>query len=149
MVDEMLEELSEQVCLGLLHGTVVGRIAVVVEHFPVVVPVNYRMVELGGAPAIVLCTRAGNVIDSGATKVAVLQIDGIDPTRHCGWSVLARGLLHHLDAKVVAALREQLEPLSWVTEGRDSWLAIEELHITGRRFRAADVQWAFDIRGYL
>ena len=148
MVDEMLEELSEQVCLGLLHGTVVGRIAVVVDHFPVVVPVNYRLVELGGAPAIVLCTRPGNVIDSGATKVA-LQIDGIDPTYHCGWSVLERGLLHHLDAKVVAALREQLEPLSWVTEGRDSWLAIEELCITGRRLRAADVQWAFHIGGYL
>src|SRR5947208_16112754 len=46
--DAWLEELSYENCMGLLRQGVVGRIAVVVDQFPVVLPVNYRLVETSG-----------------------------------------------------------------------------------------------------
>jgi nitroimidazol reductase NimA-like FMN-containing flavoprotein (pyridoxamine 5'-phosphate oxidase superfamily) len=148
MVDELLEELSEEVCLDLLRAYDVGRIAVVVEGDPVVVPINYLAVDRDGEPAIVLRTRRGNVIDSGSTRAA-LQIDGIDPVHQCGWSVLARGVLRHLDDDAIAALEEHPRARSWLGATRDTWLVIEHLRISGRRLRAPEAQWAFHIRGYL
>ena len=97
MADEMLEELSEQVCLGL-------------------------------------CMAPSSA--------------DIDPTYHCGWSVLARGLAASLGCEGRRRAASNSSSPSWVIEERDAWLAIEELRITGRRLRA-DVEWAFDIRGYL
>jgi nitroimidazol reductase NimA-like FMN-containing flavoprotein (pyridoxamine 5'-phosphate oxidase superfamily) len=48
MTEAWLEELSYDECLDLLRANSVGRIAVVVEEFPVVLPVNYRLVEARG-----------------------------------------------------------------------------------------------------
>ena len=148
MSRELLEELPEQVCLSLLYANNVGRIAVVVDGCPEVMPVNYRVVDLAGAPAVVVRTRRGNVIDSSAINVA-FEIDGIDPAHRSGWSVLVKGELHHVDPPLADMLRDRLESLSWLPEGNDSWLAIQQLQITGRRLHAPEAQWAFHIRGYL
>ena len=45
MSDAWLEELPYEECVELLAAQSVGRIAVIVEGGPVVVPVNYRLVE--------------------------------------------------------------------------------------------------------
>lgn len=147
MNDQMLDQLSTDRCFDLLRIHLVGRIAVVVDGFPIVMPVNYRVVDAGGKHWVVFRTRHGNEIDRGAIN-ASFQIDSVDPAHHNGWSVLVRGRLAHLDRHRISQLTDQFDPQPWAP-GRESWLALEATQVTGRRLRSADVEWAFHVRGYI
>jgi nitroimidazol reductase NimA-like FMN-containing flavoprotein (pyridoxamine 5'-phosphate oxidase superfamily) len=145
-MDPMMEELSPSECAGLLAACEVGRIGVIVDGEPVVVPVNYRWLPDDRSSYLAIRTRPGNVIDRGAAAVA-FEIDGVDTLHHAGWSVLVRGTMHHLGDPTVR--RESIDPHPWLTRDRDSWLVIEARSITGRRLRPMEVEWAFHLRGYL
>jgi nitroimidazol reductase NimA-like FMN-containing flavoprotein (pyridoxamine 5'-phosphate oxidase superfamily) len=147
MSDTWLEELSYADCLALLRQQVVGRIGVVVNEFPVVFPVNYRLVETRAITWIAIRTRPGNVIEQAGKNVA-FEIDGVDPFHHQGWSVLVRGTLHHVDPDA-ADFRERFDPDPWVLAERDAWLVIEPFAITGRQLHPATTEWSFHLRGYL
>jgi hypothetical protein len=123
MEETWAEELDLDTCLDRLRAHTVGRVGVLVEGFPLVLPVNYRLMETAGRTWVVLRTRTGNVIDTASERVA-FEIDGID------------------------AFRERFDPEPWLGE-RDSWLMIEPFSITGRELRAAEQLWAYDARAYL
>ena len=142
-----LEELTREECLELLRAGGVGRIAFEVDACPVILPVNYRLVETSGRLWIALRTRPGNVIASAPSLVA-FQIDEIDPARHEGWSVLARGTLHAVDPDA-ADFRERFDPHPWILAERDSWLIIDPFALTGRRLHGARPEWAFTDGAYL
>jgi nitroimidazol reductase NimA-like FMN-containing flavoprotein (pyridoxamine 5'-phosphate oxidase superfamily) len=150
MSDAWLEELPYEECVELLAARSVGRIAVIVEGGPVVVPVNYRLVAAHGVTPgvwIALRTRPGNVIDQAADGVA-FEIDTIDTLHQEGWSVLVRGTLHQIDSDA-AHIRDRFDPQPWLDDQRDVWLLIEPFAISGRRLHAAETVWAFHIRAYL
>ena len=107
MSDAQLETLSVDECLALLRGQSVGRVAVVHNEFPIVLPVNYRLVETTGPTWVALRTRPGNVIDHAPMPVA-FEIDRIDITEQEGWSVLVRGTLHHVNPDATSACRQSL-----------------------------------------
>jgi nitroimidazol reductase NimA-like FMN-containing flavoprotein (pyridoxamine 5'-phosphate oxidase superfamily) len=65
-----LLEIPYHDCLELLKFGNLGRIAVVVDGFPVVVPVNYRLVESTGRTWIAFRTRVGNVLDRDRAPAA-------------------------------------------------------------------------------
>ena len=74
MSDAWLETMSHEECVELLRAHSVGRIAFVSDGAPIVLPVNYRIVEAHGTtPAtwIALRTRPGNVIDRAPLAVAL------------------------------------------------------------------------------
>ncbi|MGQ0433823.1 MAG: pyridoxamine 5'-phosphate oxidase family protein [Microthrixaceae bacterium] len=148
----MLDNISLDECQALLRSNRVGRIAVVVDEFPVVLPVNYRIVETTGRETsartwVALRTRPGNVIDRAPMNVA-FEIDGIDAPRREGWSVLVRGTLHHVDPDA-ADYRDRFDPEPWLITEREAWLVIEPFAISGRRLRAEEPEWAFHPRAYL
>lgn len=145
--DGFLEEIPFEDCLQLLRVVPVGRISVVVDTYPVVLPVNYRLVETSGRAWIAIRTRAGNVIDR-APMNAAFEIDGIASAHREGWSVVVRGSLHHVDPEA-ADFREHFDPHPWLGDELDSWMMIEPFSITGRRLHGADPAWAFAPRGYL
>jgi nitroimidazol reductase NimA-like FMN-containing flavoprotein (pyridoxamine 5'-phosphate oxidase superfamily) len=147
MTDAWLEHLSLEECVRLLGDGTVGRLALVVDDFPVVLPVNYRLVESSALTWVALRTRPGNVIDRASMHVA-FEIDSIDPMYRQGWSVLVRGTLHHVDPDA-ADFRERFDPEPWILAERDAWLAVQPFAITGRRLHAAESEWAFNPRGYL
>lgn len=147
MDDARLEELPIEDCLRLLGQRSVGRVAVVVDGSPIVLPVNYRLVKTSGLTWVALRTRPGGVIEQAAMNVA-FEIDDIDPVHHQGWSVLVRGTLHHVDPDA-ADFRERFDPEPWILADRDAWLVIEPFAISGRKLHPAEVEWAFHIRGYL
>lgn len=147
MSDAQLEVLSLEDCLALLRGHVVGRVAVVDNEFPVVVPVNYKLVETRGPVWVGIRTRPGNVIDHPAMPAA-FEIDGYSITEQEGWSVLVRGTLQHVDPDR-GGLWEGHDPQPWLNDERDAWLAIEPFSITGRLLRSPQPQWAFHLRGYV
>ena len=142
-----LESLSHEECLELLRKGVVGRIAFSIDDFPVILPVNYRLMETSGRVWIALRTRPGNVIERAPVNVA-FEIDGIDVTQHQGWSVLARGTLHQVDPDA-ADFRERFDPEPWIEAERDSWLIIDPFALTGRRIHGARPEWAFHESSYL
>ena len=142
-----LETLSHEECLALLRDGVVGRIAFSVDDFPVILPINYRLMETAGRVWIALRTRPGNIIERAPVNVA-FEIDDIDPTHHQGWSVLARGTLHEVDPEA-ADFRKRFDPEPWIEVARDSWLIIDPFALTGRRLRGARPEWAFVESAYL
>ena len=74
------QPLTAAECLELLAGCTVGRIAVVHEGYPVVLPVNFVLSRMDGAPVIAIRTRPGNVIDHTGELVA-FEVDGVDAAR--------------------------------------------------------------------
>jgi uncharacterized protein len=125
----MLDELSLGECLRFLAGNQIGRIAVVVDDFPVVFPVNYRFVDrIVDGPILVVRARPDQAVGAG-------------------WSVLVRGLVQHVDAADLANL-PFADPHPWAP-GRDEWLVITPIAITGRRLIAGDIGWGFHPLGYL
>jgi nitroimidazol reductase NimA-like FMN-containing flavoprotein (pyridoxamine 5'-phosphate oxidase superfamily) len=147
MSDSWLEDLSYELCVELLRTNTVGRIGLVIDDAPAVLPVNYRLVETVGLTFLALRTRPGNLFERADLKVA-LEIDGIDPTHQEGWSVLARGTLHRVDPDA-ADFKQRFDPEPWLTPERDAWLIIEPYSITGRRLHAPPSEWHFHPRGYL
>ncbi len=147
MDEAWLETLDPETCLEHLRTQNVGRLAVVVDGAPIVLPVNYRLVETSGLTWVALRTRPGNVLDQVSTKVA-FEIDDIDPTVRRGWSVLVRGSLQHVDPDA-ASFRDRFDAEPWLRTERDSWLVIEPFSITGRELHPAQPDWAFHIDAYL
>jgi nitroimidazol reductase NimA-like FMN-containing flavoprotein (pyridoxamine 5'-phosphate oxidase superfamily) len=142
-----LETLAYEECVDQLRGASVGRIGVIEHGFPVVLPVNYPLVETTGPPWVAIRTRPGNVLDQRNAPVA-FEIDNIEPMHQCGWSVLVRGTLHHVNPDS-ADFRERFDPQPWLTQDRDTWLIIEPFTITGRRLQHTENEWAFHRHAYL
>lgn len=135
-VEGQLVELRRDECLALLRQAVVGRIGLVVDDFAVIVPVGFRTVGDGDDVAIAIRTRSGSAADHAAT--ATFEVDAVDGYHHEGWSVLVRARVeHHLDEAGPALPEAHL--VSWVA-GRDRWLVLRPVTISGRRLRAADVE---------
>lgn len=147
MDDAWLEQLPIEDCLSLLGQRSVGRIAVIVDGGPIVLPVNYRLVQTCGLTWVAIRTRPGGVIEHADMNVA-FEIDDVDLVHRQGWSVLVRGTLHHVDPDA-ADFRERFDPEPWLQADRDAWLVIEPFSISGRALHPAEVEWAFHIRGYL
>ena len=70
MSDTTLEMIPREKCLDLLRQNTVGRIGVIEDGYPVVLPVNYRIVQSEQQTFISIRTRPGNVIDRSGPPVA-------------------------------------------------------------------------------
>ncbi|MGQ4362611.1 helix-turn-helix domain-containing protein [Streptomyces sp. SAS_272] len=121
-------ELSRTECGDLLSTHGVGRLAVSTAHGPVIVPVNYSVVD----GTIVFRTARGA---TPATDGPVaFEVDRIDDAFSQGWSVLVRGrarLVTELDEAHRLARRAHSTP--WAGGRRDLWVRIEPYAVTGRR----------------
>jgi nitroimidazol reductase NimA-like FMN-containing flavoprotein (pyridoxamine 5'-phosphate oxidase superfamily) len=126
----------------------VGRIAFVVDSLPIILPVNYRLLDGDTGLWILLRTRRGSGID-GAPEQVAFEIDGVDLDHHQGWSVLVRGVLHHLDHNDIELMRTRFDPKPWPEGERSSWLAVKPQAVTGRRLRGDEREWAFSPGAYL
>jgi nitroimidazol reductase NimA-like FMN-containing flavoprotein (pyridoxamine 5'-phosphate oxidase superfamily) len=144
MSEPWLEELSYDRCLELLRGSTVGRIGIVVDDSPMVLPVNFRVVETLGLTFLVLRTRPGNGIERAELLVA-FEVDGIDAGNEAGWSVLVRGTRHHVD-RDAADFEARFDSHPWLAAEQDAWLVIEPFAITGRRLHPAEPDRSFDMR---
>jgi nitroimidazol reductase NimA-like FMN-containing flavoprotein (pyridoxamine 5'-phosphate oxidase superfamily) len=147
MADTWLEPLSPDRCLDLLRAHDVGRIAVIAQGEPIILPVNYRVAEPPTGPLLAIRTRPGNVIDTAPENVA-FEIDSIDHVQHRGWSVLVRGVLVHAFPSATS-VREHLDSQPWIAADRDAWLFIDPFAITGRELHAAESEWVFRYGEYL
>lgn len=145
---EQMDVMTVAECVAFLAGNHIGRIAVNVDDFPVVLPVNYQLAEnAGGSPVLVIRTRAGGTVSVAGERVA-FQIDAIDAACGVGWSVLVRGIMHHVRGDVFATLLPSVDPHPWLSD-RDEWLVINPLMITGRRVVTHTNGFGFHPLGYI
>jgi nitroimidazol reductase NimA-like FMN-containing flavoprotein (pyridoxamine 5'-phosphate oxidase superfamily) len=128
---QQLEVLGRSECIELLtHESFVGRVGLVVDGRPLVLPVNY-MVDRG---TVVFCTAEGTKLNAvvGGADVA-FEVDEHRSLRHAGWSVLVRGRAEVVtDETDLAHLRKgPLRP--WAKGARASWVRIPLDEVSGRR----------------
>jgi nitroimidazol reductase NimA-like FMN-containing flavoprotein (pyridoxamine 5'-phosphate oxidase superfamily) len=136
----ILEELTEAESLGLIAQAEVGRIGFSGRYGPVVVPVNYKIVD----GAVVFRTAVGSaLVEDLRTGIAdaeykvAFEIDELDPVARTGWSVMIQGAAHHLDdeRELATVLGAGIEP--WAGGEREQYVRIMPTFISGRRIRHA------------
>ena len=128
------QELTKSQCFELLAREHVGRVAVVDDRGPVVVPVNFVL----DRHMVVFRTDEGTKLDAASrgSRVA-FEIDEIDAVAHTGWSVLVRGeAVEVTDPAELARLRK-LRLTPWAPGAKTRYVRILPTALTGRRISAS------------
>ena len=127
------QELTKSECFQLLAQEHLGRVAVVDELGPLVLPVNFVLDRY----MVVFRTDAGTKLEVACrgSRVA-FEIDGIDTAAHTGWSVVVRGeAIEVTDSAELARLRKRsLDP--WAPGEKAHFVRILPAALTGRRISA-------------
>ena len=122
--------LDEAQCLDLLRRQGVGRVGLAVDALPVILPVNYVLVDR----SIVFASEPGMKLDAArSTKVACFEIDGHDAWEHSGWSVLATGRLEEIADERAATMRSELPLTPWAFAAPEHYLELSIELLSGRR----------------
>src|SRR5262245_10317873 len=145
MTTSQLVELDQAECLRLLLHNVVGRVAVVVDGRPHIVPVTYAADTNGD---VVFRTGPDTVLTRVELEHVAFEIDGVDTQTRTGWSVTIHGIGSEITEAVDQKARYLRQKLgdSWAPGPRPRWFAIYPRELTGRRLQttAADAADADD-----
>jgi nitroimidazol reductase NimA-like FMN-containing flavoprotein (pyridoxamine 5'-phosphate oxidase superfamily) len=127
-----LRALSDPECWRLLSSHDLGRVALLVDDWPQVFPVNYA----AGEQSVVFRSAAGAKAKYGPGSRACFEIDGWDDRTGTGWSVMVQGLIRDI-TEATDKQAEELRrlPLHPAAPGvRDHLLALTASQVSGRRF---------------
>lgn len=127
-----MEMLSSEECGALLRSHEVGRLAVVVDGYPQVFPVNYTVVR----DRILIRSAPGVKLGHARFERVCFQLDEFDAGRRLGWSVLVKGVVHELadtdhHAAEFRAAADQIR--SWARGPKPYVLVVTPLVLSGRR----------------
>lgn len=137
-MEPIVEELAEEESLRLIENAEIGRIGFSGRYGPVILPVNYKVVDGAVVIRVAVGGSIGEDLRTGIAdaeyKVA-FEIDEIDPATRTGWSVMIQGAAHHVDDEEERAvvLRAGIEP--WAGGQREHFVRIKPTAISGRRIR--------------
>lgn len=127
-----LVALSEDECVRLLGSVPLGRVAVTVGALPVVLPVNFSLLD----GDVVFRTVAGTKFHAAsAGAVVAFEVDSYDPDGSSGWSVLVQGVARVVTDPDLLDRVRQLPIDPWAIDGAaDRVVRITTSRISGRRF---------------
>jgi nitroimidazol reductase NimA-like FMN-containing flavoprotein (pyridoxamine 5'-phosphate oxidase superfamily) len=129
-----LEVLSEAVCKRLLRMHHLGRLGVITEGRPLVLPVNYAF----DGDHVFFRTDAGTKLHAAIGHPVAFEIDGVDNVWHSGWSVVVAGR-----ADVVSDDEQDdlsVLPLGpWCPGPKRTWVRVTPDEISGRRIVPIEV----------
>lgn len=132
---DTLEPLTVDECLSLLPTRAVGRLAVVRDGLPVVLPVNYAFVD----GTVVFRTGAGLLLDTAASGAHVaFEVDDVDEQAHRGWSVLVTGRAQEVWDAVESTTALERVGRPWPGGARPHVVRVMSATITGRRITGLD-----------
>ncbi len=123
-----LRELDQDECRELLAAHSVGRVAWCEQDGPVVLPVNYTVVE---SAVIFRTSPHSELARRFLTGPASFQVDEFDDFTQSGWSVLARGRAELIPPDELPDPDDRSEP--WAEGTRNIYVRITPHTITGRR----------------
>ena len=126
-----VEELSYAECRGLLAGGVFGRVAVCTANGPIILPVNYSVVE----ESVVFRTTPYGVIASHDWRMPMaFEVDHVDYGEQRGWSVLATGPGERVeDDDELDMIKRTWDPRPWASGARPLYVRLAWDRLTGRR----------------
>jgi nitroimidazol reductase NimA-like FMN-containing flavoprotein (pyridoxamine 5'-phosphate oxidase superfamily) len=126
----LLEAIERHECMALLRNTCVGRIAVVVEGEPLVLPVNFVVDD----DTIVFRTAEGTKFDACVQNARVaFEVDQIDTRSHAGWSVLVRGRAQEITDPDELARARRLPLNPWARAPKPHFVRLQPDTVSGRR----------------
>jgi nitroimidazol reductase NimA-like FMN-containing flavoprotein (pyridoxamine 5'-phosphate oxidase superfamily) len=141
--------MSPSECHQLLGAGTIGRIGVVVDGYPLIIPLNYAM----DGETVVVRTEPGTVVARADQTRVSFQIDGFDPADRSGWSVLMRGRAQALTVEDRDELIERTRATGvtpWAPGDRSLWIRIEPADLSGRRIKPGDdLQWSLGYAAYM
>jgi uncharacterized protein len=143
-----LDDIEETECWRLLATQPVGRVAVIVGHYPLIFPVNHAV----EGRYLVFRTAPGTKLWATTRSNVTFEVDAFDMVRKTGWSVLVRGVAREVSVErqpAIAKIAERAAPQAWAPGDREHIVRIVADSISGRRIRLADVGPSSDPRGYL
>ncbi|WP_051684108.1 pyridoxamine 5'-phosphate oxidase family protein [Blastococcus sp. URHD0036] len=144
----LLEVIPVEECHALLAGHEVGRIGVIAEHYPLIIPVNYGM----DGHTIVVRTHPGSTLGAAEHANVTFEVDDIDRTTRTGWNVLVRGLAEEVGPHHRVELVQRTHAVgveAWAPGEHGSWLRIIPQSVSGRRIVRGQLPWGVDDRAYL
>jgi len=134
-------------CYRLLGTQEIGRLGLIAEHYPLILPVNYAL----DGTALVIRTHAGTILRAAEHANVTFEVDEVDRHTRSGWSVLVRGQAEevgeaHRADLVTRTKAAGVEP--WAPGEKGHWLRIITHQISGRRIVPGELS-GLDPRGYL
>ena len=134
-------------CYRLLGTHEIGRLGLIAEHYPLILPVNYAL----DGTTVVIRTHAGTILCAAEHANVTFEVDDIDRHTRSGWSVLARGQAEeigegHRSEIVARTVAAGVEP--WAPGEKGHWLRLITHEISGRRIFPGELP-GLDPRGYL
>ncbi len=127
-----LEALSSSECTAKLSAGCVGRVGLIAQGCPHVLPVNYASDATG---EILFRTAAESLLATVGGQTVVFEVDGFDETAKTGWSVCVHGQAREVlvpQGPTAAQLVER-GVVTWAPGPRDRWFAIAPAELTGRK----------------
>jgi uncharacterized protein len=103
----VLEPLTRADCWDHLASGRVGRIGLLVNGRPEVLPVNYAL----DGETVLFRTTATSVLNQASLAVVAFEADYVDETTHTGWSVLVQGVARDI-GDAIDATSERLRRLA-------------------------------------
>jgi len=126
----VIAKLTPAECRRLIEPGGVGRIAFSTASGPVVLPVNFTVIN----GSIVIRTAPGTLVETHGDDRAAFEVDHLDEVLCQGWSVLVRGQAHRvLQTGELRHVREEVRTAPWAGGPRDVYVRIVPERITGRR----------------
>jgi nitroimidazol reductase NimA-like FMN-containing flavoprotein (pyridoxamine 5'-phosphate oxidase superfamily) len=126
-----LEVLGRDECLRLISDAPIGRVAVIAGGIPLVVPVNFALLE----GDVVFRTGTGAKLAAAVGRSPLtLEVDSIDVAARSGWSVLVTGGASEITRPDDLAAAAALDLQSWLP-GRGRYIRIRSEAVSGRRLR--------------
>ncbi len=130
LIDDGLELLEEAECRQLLAGGSIGRVGLTVGALPVILPVNYAVVD----GDVVFRTGEGTKLRaSHHGTVMAFEIDAYDEDAQTGWSVLAVGCAREVLDEDDASTFRGLGIAPWANGERTRYVRLHPEMLTGRR----------------
>ena len=125
-----LQPLAPEECQRLLAERSIGRVGISVGALPVVLPVNYALLD----GDVVVRTGEGTKLDAAlAGAVVAFEVDHVDPIYHEGWSVLLQGRATVMADPGDIERARRLPLRAWAPGIRDRYIRIPIEIISGRR----------------
>lgn len=128
----MLETLTRDECLSLLREMPVGRIALTVDALPVILPINYAVMD----EAILFRTVPGTKLAAAARNAVVaFEVDSYEADGRSGWSVMVQGVASEVTDRPSSGAGFASAIEAWALDGEaDHLVRIEPRLVSGRRF---------------
>jgi len=125
-----LEIVSREECFHLLSLAHVGRIALSIGALPVILPVNFHLLD----DDIIVRSGPGTKMDAALSHTVVaFEVDAFSPMDHTGWSVLVQGLAHEISDPGELRRASALPLRAWASDRVTRFIRIRPQEVSGRR----------------